>query len=75
MLKLYSCFTTLLRKFDLFPTTQFLRYKSEAEYKTATGGFVSMAVIVIFVILFYSLGTQTVNRQIINGSVTYNIEV
>jgi hypothetical protein len=61
--------------FDLFPTTQFLRYKEEADYKTATGGFVSIVLIVICVILFYGLGMQTVNREIINGSVNYQIDV
>ncbi len=48
--------------FDMFPATQFLRYKGSGDFKTATGGCVSVAVIVIFVILFYSLGVQTVNQ-------------
>lgn len=75
MKKHISFLQSVFRKFDLFPATQFLRYKEEGDYKTATGGFVSIAIMIIFVILFYNLGTQTINREIINGSISYNIEV
>lgn len=64
----------ILRVFDLFPTQQYLRYREEPDYKTATGGAVSIAILVIFIILFYNLGMQTVNQQIINGSVNYKID-
>lgn len=64
----------ILKAFDLFPTQQYLRYKEEPDYKTATGGAVSIAILVIFIIMFYSLGMQTVNQKIINGSVSYQID-
>lgn len=65
----------LLRKVDLFPATQFIRYKGDAQYTTATGGFVSVAVIVIFMILFASMAIKTVNREIINATTTVNSEI
>ena len=64
----------ILKAFDLFPTQQYLRYREEPDYKTATGGAVSIAILVIFIILFSNLGMQTVNQQIINGSVNYKID-
>jgi hypothetical protein len=75
MSKCVSVVRAILKIFDLFPTSQFLRYKQDADYKTATGGLVSIALIVICIIMFYSLGMQTANRQIINGSTSYEIDV
>jgi hypothetical protein len=62
------CLARSLRAIDLFPTSTFLRYKGETDYTTATGGCLSITVIIVFVILFASMGIKTVKRQIINTS-------
>ena len=62
-------FSNLLRKPDLFSQTTLLRYNGEAEYSTATGGFISIAVITIFIALFFSMGLKTLNKEIITSSI------
>jgi hypothetical protein len=64
----------LLRWGDMFSTSQFLRYRGDSDYGTVTGGFVSVAVIIVFAILFANLGIQTANRQLINSSVSQESE-
>lgn len=61
-----------LKSLDFFPTQQFLRYKGEPEYKTATGGFCSILVIIIFIILFINTGINVLNKK--NVSVAYDIQ-
>ena len=58
----------LLSACDLFAVNQFIRYKGESEFKTATGGFFSIAVLVIFAVLFTNLAIRTVNKEIIAWS-------
>ena len=53
---------------DLFPNSQLLRYNGDPEYKTTTGGIISAAVLVIFAILFASMGLRTVAKDIIESS-------
>ena len=60
----------IFRSFDLFSTSQFLRFDGEGEYKTASGGICSLIVIVIFMTLFMSTAIQTVNMEIITWSST-----
>ena len=62
------CLQNYLRKFDLFPASQFLRYRGDPEYTTATGGIISLGVITIFIILFAAMGIQTAKREIIEAS-------
>ncbi len=59
----------LLMKVDFFPHTQFIRYKGETAFTTATGGCVSLVVIVIFGVLFLSAGIGTIQRSTVNTSV------
>lgn len=67
-MKLHSRFRELFQKFDLFSTSQFLRYQSDGDYKTASGGICSLIVLLIFVVLFMNTAIQTVNMDIINWS-------
>lgn len=60
----------LFKSFDLFSTSQFLRFQGEGEYKTASGGLCSLIVIAIFMALFMSTAIQTLNMQIITWSST-----
>ena len=66
--QLYYWTNKVLKKVDLFPTTNFIRYNSDHEYTTATGGFASIAVITIFVVLFASMGLKTIDRSIIRST-------
>ena len=65
--KLYYWTTKVLKKIDLFPATNFIRYNADHEYTTSMGGFVSIAVIIIFAVLFASKGLKTIERSIIDS--------
>ena len=65
MVKCFSCLSKFFRMFDLFPNSKLLRYNGEPEYNSTTGGFISVAVLVIFIILFASMGLRTVQKDII----------
>lgn len=58
----------VFRYVDLFPTSSFLRYSGDSEYTTSTGGFTSLVVITIFIILFANMGLKTVKMEIIDSS-------
>ena len=75
MPSLCSHISNLLKKPDLFCQTAFVRYNGEADYSTATGGFVSLAVIIIFVTLFFSMGLKTVKREIIKSTTETQSEI
>jgi hypothetical protein len=60
----------VLRFFDLFSYSSFIRYKGESEFKSATGGLFSIVVLIIFAVLFTNLGIKTVQREIISSSFT-----
>ena len=65
MVKCFSCLSKFFRMFDLFPNSKLLRYNGEPEYNSTTGGFISVAVLIIFIILFASMGLRTVQKDII----------
>jgi hypothetical protein len=71
-MKIVKLIRQLLQKFDSFPATQFLRYQGETEYATATGGFFSLVVIVVFMILFTSTGLDVINK--VNVTATSNFQ-
>lgn len=56
----------LLCTFDLFSTSQFLRYRKDDAYQTVSGGLTSLLVIAIFCVLFANTALDTINRSIIN---------
>jgi hypothetical protein len=66
--KIIKCLRAFLQSLDFFPATQFLRYKGETEYKTATGGFVSFVIIIIFIILFTSTGLDMINKTTVTAT-------
>lgn len=63
------------RSVDLFPNSKLLRYKGEGEYTTITGGIISSMVIIIFIILFASMGLKTLNRELITSSVSNQFQI
>jgi hypothetical protein len=64
----------IVKRFDLFRTSNYLRYKGAAEYTTLTGGVCSLAVIFLFVILFASMGSLTLQKKIIFSSATTSFD-
>lgn len=70
MTKFSAKIRSLLKSGDLFTTSQLLRYRKESDYGTATGGFISIAVFIVFAALFWNLGIQTANMELINSSVS-----
>ena len=69
MSKISSCFSNFFRTVDLFPTSNFIRYNGDADYKTVTGGVISITVLSIFIVLFFSMGLKTARKEIITASV------
>lgn len=65
-----KCLKELFQAFDLFATTSFLRYKKDDSYSTASGGVISMLVVIIFLVLFANTALQTLQKTIINWSAT-----
>ena len=63
-----STISKAFRAIDLFPTSRLLRYNGESEYTTTTGGVVSAGAIMVFIILFSSMGLKTANKEIITSS-------
>ena len=61
-MKCKSFFSELIKIFDLFSLTQFLRYKQDEDYKTFSGGVISLLVVGIFSSLFSSNAIATVNK-------------
>lgn len=57
-----ALFGRFFRSVDLFPNSKLLRYKGESEYTTVTGGIISSMVIIMFIVLFASMGLKTLNR-------------
>ena len=68
MQKIYKMLGQGLKAFDFFPNKQFIRYEHENEYKTATGGTLSLAIIIIFAILFLNNGLKTLRKELITSS-------
>lgn len=60
----------LLKGFDLFSTNVSLRFEDSATFETATGGFFSIALVVLFVIVFMGTLSNTLNRNSISATTT-----
>lgn len=64
-MKCKSFLSELAKTFDLFSLSQFLRYKQDNDYKTVSGGLISLLVVGIFCFLFSSNAIATVNKTAI----------
>ena len=69
-MKCKSCLAEVIRTCDLFSLTQFLRYDQDEDYKTISGGTISLLVVIIFVIMLASNAVSTVNKTDISWSAT-----
>ena len=61
-MKVKKCLKEFFKIFDLFSLSQFLRYKQDEDYQTASGGIVSLVVVSIFIALFANTAISTVNK-------------
>lgn len=59
-------------KLDLFATSQFLRFRGDADSKTFTGGLVSGAVLLFLVITFWSMVINTIDKVLISSVTQFN---
>ena len=57
------------RMFDFFQSSKFLRYNGEGEYKSTSGGIVTILVIGVLIALFFSMGLRTIRKEIISSSI------
>ena len=65
-----ECLSELIKFFDLFALTQFLRYNQDEDYKTISGGTTSLLVVVVFIYLFSGNTISTFNKTNITWSTT-----
>jgi len=53
---------------DMFYSSEMLRYESDTEYKTITGGMITISIIAVVTIGFASMIADTLNRTAITAS-------
>ena len=53
---------TFLKKCDLFASMQFLRFKSDAETKTFTGGLISLSIVIFLATQFTTMILDTFGK-------------
>ncbi len=54
---------------DLFSCNISLRYNNDNDYKTLTGGFISICLLFLFALVFYNKFLDTINMSEINKSI------
>lgn len=65
----------LLRNIDLFASSQLLRFNTETDYGTLTGGFLSLLIIIIFSALLIQNSISVFSKSSVNGlDLTYYLE-
>lgn len=67
-MKILKKIETVVKKTDFFYSKEMLRYDDDEDYKTLTGGIVSLGIIVAIVIGFASMILSTLNRTTISTS-------
>jgi hypothetical protein len=61
----------VLSRCDFFPHNQFLCYKDEADYTTATGGIASVIIIIAVMLLVTSEALNLVEKQKVTSTIEY----
>ena len=61
-MKCKQYFVDFIKLFDLFSLSQFLRYRQDEDFKTVSGGLISILVVGIFAIFFSGNALSTVNK-------------
>ncbi len=57
---------------DMFYSSEMLRYDNDTEYKTVTGGIITISIIILVTIGFASMITGTLNKTAISSSLDIN---
>lgn len=60
----------LIYQADLFCSSQLLRYNSDTQYNTLTGGLLSLSIITVIIVGFASMIASTLNRSTITSTTT-----
>lgn len=55
----FKSFKNLIRNIDLFYSNEILRYNSTSQYKTITGGIISIAIIIAILVGFSQMIINT----------------
>jgi hypothetical protein len=63
-------FKKVIYQLDLFCSSQLLRYNSDTQYKTLTGGLLSLTIIVVIIVGFANMISNTLNRTSISSTLT-----
>jgi hypothetical protein len=53
---------------DMFYSSEMLRYDSDSQYQTFTGGLVTLVIVMIVIIGFFNMISETLNRTAINST-------
>lgn len=69
-MKMFNLIKSFAKNCDLFSTSQFLRYREDEDYKTASGGICSLIVIAVFMVLFMNTAIQTIDMNNITWTST-----
>ena len=56
----------MIEKVDFFNSSQLLRYKKENDYRTFTGGFISLGIIVVISLGFSNMIIDTLTLKSVN---------
>jgi len=62
MPKILKIINKIISRLDLLPSGQLLRYHRRPEYRTFTGGIVSLVTIILCLIQFTNMGVQTLHK-------------
>jgi hypothetical protein len=60
----------LIYHFDMFCSSELLRYNAQTQYKTLTGGLLSVAIICVIAGGFFNMVLDTLDRSSISSSLT-----
>ena len=60
---------------DGFSHTQFLRYRSEDNYRTFLGGCTTISLILLFIGMFSTMIIDTLSKDLISGSLTKTFQL
>ena len=59
-------FSRMIEKVDFFNSSQFMRYKKENDYRTFTGGFISLGIIVVIFLSLANMIIDTLSLKSVN---------
>ena len=65
----------VIKELDIFSHGQFLRYRGEENYRTITGGIVSVILMVLFAGIFSTLVLSTFQKSLITTTFDMSYEV